>query len=204
MHKNLAAIALTACSFLLLSCPLTQAQSSSAPQDPDKRALIDDLLVTKRSTQSAEFGFNLMMDQEIKSFSSALRDRLDAPSANTPPKTEEQKKTIIAALDTELERYRALLLQEVDFKKIINDVFATLYDKYYTTDEIKEQLAFYKSKLGQKTLDVTPKLTEEAVTLINAQTKDGIKRAMEILRTEMNAKGKNTDTSEKQAAPASK
>ncbi|HEY9756738.1 MAG TPA: DUF2059 domain-containing protein [Oculatellaceae cyanobacterium] len=202
MNRKIGGIALATMSVLLISGQLAWSQSETNKDATDKRALIDQLLETKRATENAQFGFNLMMDQEIKAFNDALRERLNAQSSQSGPKTEEQKKAVIAQVDAEMEKYRGYILQEVDLKKIVQEVFAKMYDKYYTTEEIREQLAFYQSKLGQKTLDVTPKLTKEAVTIIDAQTKDGIKRAVQRLRDDlqaMEAPGANG-----QAVPVSK
>jgi uncharacterized protein len=40
-----------------------------------------------------------------------------------------------------------------------------IYNKYLTHEEIKGLLVFYKSELGQKAIDVMPKMTSEAIVL---------------------------------------
>ncbi|MBI5149698.1 MAG: DUF2059 domain-containing protein [Candidatus Omnitrophica bacterium] len=38
-----------------------------------------------------------------------------------------------------------------------------IYDKYYAPDELKEIVAFYKTPAGQKLIEVTPKIMQEAL-----------------------------------------
>lgn len=62
----------------------------------------------------------------------------------------------------------AFMRQEMSVlnKKIVNEGMATIYDKYYTDKEIKELIAFYKSPVGKKTIDLTPEIMQESMKLL--------------------------------------
>ena len=41
--------------------------------------------------------------------------------------------------------------------------FFSLYDKYFSLEEIQELLNFYKTEIGKKTIEVLPLLTQESL-----------------------------------------
>ena len=60
------------------------------------------------------------------------------------------------------EEKRAQLETVFDLDAIIAQL-VPIYDKYYTPDELKEISAFYKTPAGQKVIEVTPKIMQEAI-----------------------------------------
>lgn len=62
--------------------------------------------------------------------------------------------------------------------RVIEDVSVDLYDKYFTEDEIKDLIVFYKSHTGKKTTEVLPKMFGESMT----NTMDAVKpKVLEIV-----------------------
>jgi len=59
---------------------------------------------------------------------------------------------------------RLQILKELSIK-IQNEEMA-LYDKYFTQEEINELIAFYKSREGQKLAEVTPKIQNDLMLII--------------------------------------
>ena len=53
--------------------------------------------------------------------------------------------------------------QKVNMVEITEQMFYPLYDKYFTEDELRGLLAFYKSPVGQKSIEVMPALTQESI-----------------------------------------
>lgn len=54
------------------------------------------------------------------------------------------------------------------FKKEINpseliDLIVPIYEKYYSLEEVKQLIAFYKTPIGQKTISVLPKITNDSM-----------------------------------------
>jgi hypothetical protein len=187
MNKRLLSTLLASSIIALQAVTPIGAQAVETPAAGDKRAEILQLLDAMRATKEAEMGFNLMMNAEISSLSDAIRESIDKQPGKTTAEKDEEKKAVIAKLDEYMDHFKAHVLEEVDFKKVVRDTFVNLYDKYYSTEEIDSLLAFYRSPVGQKTLDVAPKLTQEAIQNINGSMKDGMQRAQQKLQAEIQA-----------------
>jgi hypothetical protein len=81
---------------------------------------------------------NMMLDQMISSFKSQNSD-----------------------VPTEFwDRFKA----EINVQGL-EDKLMPLYDKYYTTDDLKALIAFYQTPAGQHMLSVTPKLMQESMQI---------------------------------------
>ncbi len=64
--------------------------------------------------------------------------------------------------DAFAERFRALFAERLNFSQIIEAVYLPLYDKYFSEEELREMLAFYRTPLGRKSIEVMPSLMQEA------------------------------------------
>ena len=51
-------------------------------------------------------------------------------------------------------------------KKMIDEDMVVLYDKYFTQDEIKDFVTFYKSPSGQKFIKVTPDIQKDVMMVM--------------------------------------
>jgi len=63
----------------------------------------------------------------------------------------------------EFERFRTLFASKVDGPAVIRDIYGKIYFKYYTEDDLRALIAFYKTPVGQKMLATMPKLTSDAI-----------------------------------------
>lgn len=68
--------------------------------------------------------------------------------------------------DQMFKEYMAALIEEtkVMTEQLVNKEVVELYDKHFNHKEIKELIKFYKSPIGQKSLDKTQVITEEMMT----------------------------------------
>ena len=55
------------------------------------------------------------------------------------------------------------------FKKIMDEDMVGIYDKYYTQQEIKDLIRFYKTKTGQKYINTAPEIQNEIMTIVKAK-----------------------------------
>ena len=60
------------------------------------------------------------------------------------------------------ERFHDLFLERVDFSKIIESVYLPLYSSYFTADDLEKMIAFYRTPVGRKAIEVMPALMQEA------------------------------------------
>src|SRR5262245_24287155 len=61
-----------------------------------------------------------------------------------------------------LDRFSEIMSDE--FKQVnLSTMYVELYDKYFTSDEIKGLIQFYESPIGKKYIEVLPAITQESM-----------------------------------------
>lgn len=55
-------------------------------------------------------------------------------------------------------------MKEIDYKEFV-ELYVPIYDKYYTHQEIKDLITFYESPTGKKTVEKTPIIMAESMSL---------------------------------------
>jgi hypothetical protein len=143
------------------------ADEAGSASSAEKVPVMKELLEASRVTRNAQLGFNLVFEQEVKGLNAALAARIDQDSKLGAEEKEKAKTELLGKLDKRMERFKTLSNEKVKLGEIVSDVYTKLYDKYFSLEELKDMLAFYKSPTGQKSLDVLPQLTNEAVQMIN-------------------------------------
>ena len=169
--------------FLNFNCVLSQQQSQiNANQiSPEKRALISELLEATEAKKNALAVFNAMLDENEKQMPDivwqGLLSQKEIQELDAEAK-EALRKELLAESDRMNKRIRELFSAGIDMARVIEDVSVDLYDKYFTEDEIKDLIVFYKSHTGRKTTEVLPKMFGESMT----NTMDAIKpKVLEIV-----------------------
>lgn len=59
----------------------------------------------------------------------------------------------------QMSAFRDRLYARIDYAKYADEIYAPLFDKHFNSDELKELIAFYKTKAGQKSLKLLPELS---------------------------------------------
>ena len=119
---------------------------AAAPVDPAKKALIEQLLQTMRTEEQSDALAKAILDQ-----SPEIVDQVFPadPSATAAQQADAQKQA-----DRIQARFVELFKQQIDIPSIVRTVTSDVYDKYFTADEIKDLIAFYKTPTGQKAVKV--------------------------------------------------
>ena len=99
-------------------------------------------------------------------------------------KSEEEIKQIVAEKSSIMtEKYLQMFYERVDLDKLVKDVALEVYAKNFTTEEIKNITAFYKTPTGAKARKVMPKVARESMQLtqklIRPELKEIVKAVME-------------------------
>ena len=55
---------------------------------------------------------------------------------------------------------------KVMVKKMMDEDMVTVYDKYFSQNEINDYITFYKSKSGQKFIKMTPEISKDLMTIM--------------------------------------
>lgn len=140
---------------LLLACtlatPFSYAKDAKVDVTPkveinkEKRALIDELLTVSGADKLGE----IMSTAFVQQISTVLRQR----RSDIDPK----------AFDIIEEETNAVVKEELIDKKVIYEINYPLYDKHFTTEDLKGLVSFYKTPLGRKAVKALPQITQESM-----------------------------------------
>ena len=143
---------------LLLSfITLARAEEEISPR---KEKLIKELIEVTEVGKQAEKIMNMMFAQMEKNSSQMI------PMLLKGEELEKFKKEGKESTTRFLKRYRELF-KEIDFGQLTEQIYFPLYDKYFTENELKDMIGFYKSPTGKKFVKVTPQLTLDAMQKTN-------------------------------------
>lgn len=139
--------------------PTTAAAPAAASKsvDPIKNGLIEQMLkVMKTEEQSKQLA------DAILSQSPAIVEQILPIDPNLTP---DQEKAAEDKATKAVDRFQELFKEQIDIPTIVRSVTYELYDKYFTADEIKDLIAFYKTSTGQKAVNILPQLSQESMKL---------------------------------------
>jgi len=177
MSRRFVPIALAA---LFLVLPLL-AQSTTETR-AERQQLVRELLKvidSKRLTQSMlDLMFNrvLGMTDAMQADASIPKDKLEKVQAQRK-KAQEQMRV-----------FRERLFARVDFATYDDQVYAPLFEKTYSAAELRELIAFFKTKAGQKTSALLPDISLGAFMKGSELLNKDASAVMEELRAEEEAK----------------
>ncbi|MFC0250771.1 DUF2059 domain-containing protein [Massilia consociata] len=142
------------------AAPATPAAVADAQTTAAVKALLDAMDV--RKVMLAQFA------EMEKSFPAMMRAQLSAVIQNDPNLGAEQKKEALAKVEQILPGAAQAMSKVFRDPTLIDEMISEmvpLYANNYTTAEIKELTAFYRTPLGRKMLAVTPRVTTESMAI---------------------------------------
>ena len=173
-------------SFAVMSSVVAQ-ESSKPSISPTKRALIGELLVVTEMEKTAAGFYRLFLEQQRK-MSEELTTRAIEGHPDYSQWSDEQKeraKTQLLEKSTHAERrVQELIEARINFTQLIEDIYYQLYDKYYTDQELKDLVDFYKSPTGRKQTAIIPKLLSESMELAGAALQPKLQEVLTIFMKE--------------------
>lgn len=153
----------------------------------EKRALIAELLDVTGSRKSAMQVYQAMLDQQEKMMPDLVKESV-ANNAEfqrlTDEQREELRKKLVENSNRTSKRVKELFEERIDFSKIVEDISYELYDKYYTEDELKDLVGFYRTSTGKKTIAVMPTMFSESMTMTMERIKPQMSEIMTTLTKE--------------------
>ncbi|MGC2237845.1 MAG: DUF2059 domain-containing protein [Pyrinomonadaceae bacterium] len=144
--------------FALIGQALAQ-ESVSA----EKQAAIKELMTLINTGNKAEDFVNLMSQQMEVSRKSAVTAALDERTDLTASERKALEEALINEQGDRIKRFQERLMQKLDFNRMMDEIGASVYDKYYTLEEIKDLAIFYKSPTGQKSLKLMTTIMTESM-----------------------------------------
>ncbi|MFN7927058.1 MAG: DUF2059 domain-containing protein [Blastocatellia bacterium] len=148
---------------LLCGFSLTSWGQSVSTIEPQKLALLRELLTVMNLKQITEKTMEAQFTQLESNFPQLMGPVLPN-MADLPKETQEkiQQKAVAGGLRA-MKRMRELYKQRIDLGAIVEQIYFPIYDKYYSADELKELVVFYRSPVGRKWVENVPSITQEAM-----------------------------------------
>lgn len=162
------------------------------PAPPEKAALIKELIELTGADSNAEAIMNSVVAQLQSDSQKEFEMALEKMGSLTP----EEREVLVEKQAEDAKRINDRVMQlfreKIDFKKMTEEVSYEVMDKYYTADELKDLIAFYRTPTGQKSIKLTPqifadsirktseRLTPQLMTIVN-QVMDEEKQRIEKL-----------------------
>lgn len=134
----------------------------------EKRQAIKDLIALINKDNNSEELFRVLMTQMEESNAEIIKSILDERTDLTQAERKDLEKQLVDNYKNQSKVFQDKLMQKLDYNAMTEEIMTTVYDKYYTLEEINDLIVFYKSPTGQKTLRTmqplmidTFKLTQE-------------------------------------------
>lgn len=134
---------------------------------PEKKELIREFYKATQGDKLAEqtsLALILQMETELPKIISL---RIETRSDLNKKQKADALKIASESVTRVSKRFRELLPQRINFSELMEEIYYPLYDKHFTEDELRELVAFYKTPVGQKSLNVLPSLMSDALHLAN-------------------------------------
>lgn len=150
---------------LLAIVSISATSKAQETMTPEKRELIRELYKATKADKLAEQTATTLIAQMETDLPKFISLRLETRSDLTKKQKAEALKIAADSATRITKRFRELLPERINFSEAMEQIFFPLYDKYFTEDELREIVAFYKTPIGQKSLNVLPNLMADAIQL---------------------------------------
>lgn len=101
---------------------------------------------------------------------------------------DEEQKAMLESENERMKAFRDRLFTRIDYAKLVDDVYAPMFDKHFTSEELKDLIAFFKTKAGQKLVVILPEFGVGRLMQGNEIMQEATASAQEEMENEENAK----------------
>lgn len=146
----------------LLSC-WPQGTRAQEPAPTKKQEAIRELLVVTDASKTAMKVMDAMLGEMSRQYPRMAESVVNATPGLTPVQRQKLKEGLGENQARYLMLFQERIKQRIDLGKVMEDISYSLYDKYFSEDEIRDLAAFYKTTTGKKTLSILPQLLTESI-----------------------------------------
>jgi len=150
---------------ILAVCVLMPSASSGAEVTETKQAMISELLTIVGIVGMAEQMRDQQSVVELMRMQPSYHEMMELAASEQTDLSEADRQLLLARLedfDAFAERFQTLFVERLNFSEIIAAVYPPLYDKYFDEAELRQLVAFYRTPVGRKSIEVMPSLMQEA------------------------------------------
>ena len=173
---------------------LTANAQAQEPIPPEKRALIQELL----SVTNAQINYEAMIDQMLRlqeeEMTRHIEKVVEEQKGPSPQEREKLRKDMLEKSLRFSRRFRELLPQRIDMKHEVEAVTFPIYSKYFTEQDLRDMISFYKSPAGRKSMEVMPRILADAVQMFQTSLTPKVEALVkEIMDEEKDEEKANRD-----------
>ena len=150
---------------ILAAGVLMQPAKSEAEVSETKQEMIRELLTIVGIVGMAEQMRDQQSVVELMQMQPSYHQMMEMATSEQADLSEVDRQLLLARLDdfdAFAERFRALFIERLNFSTIIETVYPPLYDKYFSEEELRQMVAFYRTPVGRKSIEVMAPLMQEA------------------------------------------
>jgi uncharacterized protein len=130
---------------------------------PEKRALIKEMIEATDVQKTGDTMIKAIIDQMEKDAPQRVTEIVNARTDLTPQEREKMILEVTAADARFTRRFRELLKEKLNWPQMMDELLYPIVDKYYTEDDLRNIIAFYKSPTGRKMLADMPQMMTDII-----------------------------------------
>lgn len=134
-----------------------QAQESVTPE---KRELIKELLEVTGGAKSIDTMMEAMGRQQEQDLPRLMAQAATRERNLTPAERAELERKLKESTVRVNKRMREAF-QRINYQQMLADIAASIFGKYFTESELRDWIAFYKSPVGKKSIELMPQMMTE-------------------------------------------
>lgn len=174
-------ITLLCLAFLFAFCAQANAQIDISAE---KRAAIRELTALIDAEDKAEDVVRIMTSQLEATRDETIKTILDRRSDLTERERTSLEEMFSVERAEATRRFQDKLMRKIDFAETVQQMSAAVYDKYYTLEELKDLINFYKTPTGQKSLRLMTPIFNETMKQMQEKLIPKIPKIMKELQEE--------------------
>lgn len=155
-------VKLTLTVFLLCAAMCVAATAQTNP-DAEKQAAIKEYLAVMNENVKVGDIMNATDAQMTQMARELFASMSEKNKTLSPDEHREIEEMLFNPQTGYLKRFHDKVFSRLDMEKLVEDLTYKIYDKHFTTAEIKEMTAFYRTPTGQKLLKSMPEIMQESL-----------------------------------------
>jgi uncharacterized protein len=167
---------------VMFGCAGVRAQETTQIT-PEKRALIKELQEVTGGTKGINQLLDVMLEQQERDLPKILAQLGPRDTKLTPKERAAMDEKVKEATLRAMARLKEVF-QKLNYAQVIEDLTTSIFDKYFNESELKEWVAFYKSPLGKKTIELMPTIYAESMSKISDAVLPSLQTEMSKVITE--------------------
>lgn len=149
-----------------------------------KRAAIRELLALTGAANKAEDIVRIMTGRLEASRDETIQKILDKRNDLTESERKSLEEMFSGERDAATKRFQDKLIEKINFFETVGELSVAAYDKYYTLEELRDLIRFYKTPTGQKSLRLITPIFAETMKKIEESLLPKINAVMKALQEE--------------------